>query len=350
MIQISARCGQVVGERLGKARRPAYALCVGASSVEVTRFERRGVKVINLEGNRSRTGEIFSEIFDELRNYWRENIVAESQVTEEEPLWELSLPGDSATRLCFFALPLSAHPFYREQVFPLVREAGLVPVTADAVISPGENILAKIEALISRAFLVIVDASSEFTRAETWMAATRDRAGGLLIIIEEGIAIPIDTRRLVDTQRSVDTQRINILQRPDLESVEVEEFLSGLVVWIQRAAKELEPKLSHEAQRLLHAREYRAAVISAITHLEMTLKKQLDLPVRRGRRFVSVREMLENAGDKDLFGRFANHRVLQWLKIRNDVVHRHAPVSGRKAREIVNGVEEIIEEITGSLL
>ena len=340
---------QVVGERLGEMRRPAYALCVGASSAEVARFERRGVKVINLATDKSRYGEILSETFDELRNYWQENIIAESQVTEEESLQELALPRDSTTRLCFFALPLSAHPFYRERVFPLVREAGLVPVTADEVISPGENILAKIEALINRAFLVIVDASSEFTRAEARMAAARDRPGGLLIIIikKEGTSIPGDTQRLSDTEREVDTQRIKILHRPDLTSVEVEEFLGDLVVWIQEATEELKPKLSVEALRLLRAGEYRAAVISAITHLETTLREQLDLAtVRRGRRFISVREMLENVGRDGLLGKFEVLQVLKWIEVRNQVVHSHATVSVRKAREIVNGVEEI----TGSLL
>ena len=337
---------QVVGERLGEMRRPAYALCVGASPTEVARFERRGVKVINLARDKSKYGEILSETFDELRNYWQENIIAESQVTEEEPLRELFLPRDSTTRLCFFALPLSAHPFYRERVFPLVREAGLVPVTADEVISPGGNILAKIEALISRAFLVIVDASSEFTRAEARMAAARDRPGGLLIIIEEGISIPFDIQSPINTRGLVNTQHINILHRPDLASVEVEEFLDSLIELLQIAAKELGQTLPREALRLLRAREYRAAVISAITHLETTLRERLDLSVSRGRRFVSVSGILQIADRKSLLGEFKVRQVLQWIEVRNQVVHSHATVSIRKAREIVNGVEEI----TGSLL
>ncbi len=336
---------QIVGERLGKMRRPAYALCVGASPTQVSRFGRRGVKVINLAKDKSRYGEILTETFDELRNYWQENVVP-GEVKEEELLRELLLPGDSATRLCFFLLPLSAYPFYREQVFPLVREAGLVPVTGDEIISPGENILAKIEALISRAFLIIVDASSEFTLDEARMVAARDRPGRLLIIIEEGISIPIDIQSPINTQGLVDTQRINILHRPDLASVEVEEFLNNLVVWLQEVTEGLKPKLSGEALRLLHAREYRAAVISAITHLETTLRERLNLSVRMGRRFVSMGEMLKIADRENLIGEFEVRQVLQWLKIRNNAVHSHEPISGRKAQEIVKGVEEI----TGSLL
>ena len=340
---------QVVGERLGEMRRPAYALCVGASPTEIARLGRRGVKVINLASDKSKYGEILSETFDELKNYWEENVEL-GEVTEEELLRELLLPRDSATRLCFFSLPLSAYPFYRDQVFPLVREVGLVPVTGDEIISPGENILAKIEALISRAFLVIVDASSEFTLAEARMAAARDSPGRLLIIIEEGISIPIDIQSPINTRGLVDTQRINILHRPDLASVEVEEFLDSLNELLQIATEELEQTLPNEAQRLLRAREYRAAVISAITHLETTLRERLDLSsvrerldlsVREGRRFVSVGEMLKIADRESLLGEFKVSQVLQWIGIRNKVVHSHASVSERTAQEIVNGVGEI---------
>jgi hypothetical protein len=39
---------QIVGDRLGKLRRLAYTVKVGADAREVARFERRGVRVINI--------------------------------------------------------------------------------------------------------------------------------------------------------------------------------------------------------------------------------------------------------------------------------------------------------------
>ena len=327
---------QVVGERLGKARRLAYVLCVGAEPAEVARFQRRGVKVINLAGAKSRYGEILSKAFDELRDYWRENIVAGSQVIEVEPLRELSLPGDAATRLCFFALPLSAQPFYREQVFPLVRKVGLVPLTADEVVSPGENVVAKIDALISRAFLVVVDASSEFTLAEARMAFARNEPDRLLVIIEEGASIPIAI------------QQFRILYRPDLasvlasvDSVEGQRFFDALKELLQKAAEELGFSLPHEAQRLLRAHEYRAAVISAITQLEAILREQFELSLNRDRQFVSLRKVLAIAAERGLLGQFNVQQISQWLKLRNEIVHSHEPVSPKTAREIVLGVDKI---------
>lgn len=344
---------QVVGERLGKARRMAYALCVGARPADVTRFERRGIKVINLAGSRSKYGDILSEAFGELKSYWQERIVPESQVIEEEPLQELSLPEGSATRLCFFALPLSAHPFYRMSVFPLVREVGLVPVTADEVISPGGNFVAKVEAIVSRASFVVVDASSDFALAEARMWLRHNEPDRLCVIIEEGASIPVEIQRAEilgasdlaveeDVFIPIERQRIRILRRPDLVSVEVRQFLRDLEVWLREAVGGLNRRPSGEARRLLLAREYKAAVISAITNLETVLRERLDVPTSRGRKFVSLREVLDTADREGLLGEHRVAQVSQWLRIRNRVVHGRGSVSQEDAREIVGGVEEIL--------
>lgn len=331
---------QVVEKRLGKARRPAYALCVDAGPAEIARFERRGVKIINLPGNRSRYGEILTKAFKELKNYWQENIVAKSQITEEKPRWELSLPRGSTTRLCYFSLPFSVYPFYREQVFPLVQDAGLTPLTTEGVIFPGDNLVARTEALISRASLVLVDAASNYAVDEIRIAAAHKESNRLCVVFEEGTAIPLNI------------ENAQILRRPALTSVETLEFkasdfLADLDKWFQKTVKELEPTLFNEARRLLSIREYRAAVISAITHLETTMRKQLDIPTTsgRGRQSVSVRKMLDIASSKNLLGEFELQQVLRWLKVRNDVVHSHAVVTAKKAKEIVSGVEEITSSL-----
>ena len=96
----------------------------------------------------------------------RENVISVSKVTEEQPLRELLLPRNATTRLCFFSLPLELLPFYRERVFPVVEEAGFVPVTADDVVTPGDNISAKIDSLIDRASVMVVELTSSWTMAE----------------------------------------------------------------------------------------------------------------------------------------------------------------------------------------
>src|SRR5260370_19151155 len=44
---------RLISDRLGKSRSPAYAIRVGSSSQEIARFERGGVKVINIPGRPS---------------------------------------------------------------------------------------------------------------------------------------------------------------------------------------------------------------------------------------------------------------------------------------------------------
>ena len=273
-----------------------------------------------------------------------ENSLARSQITEE-PRWGLSLPRDSATSLCYFVLPFSAYPFYREQVFPLVREAGLVPLTGDEIVFPSNNLVARTEALISRASLVLVDVASDYAVDETRIATAHKEPNRLCLVFEEGAAIPLNIKN------------IQILRRPALTSIdalefkasdfEASDFLADLDKWFQKAAKELEPTLSNEARRLLSAREYRAAVISAIMHLETMMRKQLDIQTisGRGRKFVSARKMLDIANSENLLGEFEVQQVLRWLKVRNDVVHSHAAVTAKKAKEIVSGIEEITSSL-----
>ena len=127
---------KIVADRLGRMRRMAYSVMVDARASDIARFERRGVKVINLPGAKEKYGEILTNTFDELREYMRDNVISVSQVTEEEPLRELLLPRSATTRLCFFSIPLELLSLYRSLVFPMVEEIGFVPVTAVDVVSP----------------------------------------------------------------------------------------------------------------------------------------------------------------------------------------------------------------------
>ena len=325
---------QVVGQRLGGGRRAAYVLCVGARSVDVARYERRGVKVINLGHDKNKYRQVLSEVFEQLKEYWADNVIEGSEIREEDSLRELSLPKDSPTRLCFFAIPMAAQPFYRERVFPVVREFGLVPVTADEIIVPGENVFAKVDALVSRAFVVVVDLASRFTRAEAARAFTRKAADSVCTVIEEGTPLPRGT------------EYRTIIHRPNLASVEVGPFIEQLENWLEAVTRELKPKLAQEMERLLDAKEYRAAVISAITSLETALRECVKMPGDGGPRLASMRQLVQNAHEGQRLGGYQVRQVLDWLRVRNGVVHSQARVLPDRARTIVRGVDEILKSLS----
>jgi hypothetical protein len=324
---------QVVAERLGRSRRIAYVILVGASVTEIARYERRGVKVINLSGAKARYGETLAEAFTELSNYWRNAVIPASQVKEEQPLRELSLPTGSPTRLCFFAVPLSLLSFYRERVFPVVTEFGFVPVTADDVLAPGDAVIAKIDALISRARLMVVDASSDNTVQELRLALKQMGSSRILIVTPAGVNLPIDIAGAA------------ALQRPDVASADSEDFLDHLRTWLFTAQQEYAPTLTDEPIRLLRSGEYRAAVTSAITLLESTLRARFKQNAALYSRPAPLKALLEMAQQQGALGNIPFHTIQGWLAIRNQVVHTDRPVSRAEATGIVRGVSGIIPRL-----
>lgn len=65
----------------------------------------------------------------------------------------------------------------------------------------------------------------------------------------------------------------------------------------------------------------------------------------RDRGFVSVTNMINIAKRRGLLGKFAAEQVLQWLEIRNQVVHSDISVNPATAKRIVYGVDEITSEL-----
>jgi SIR2-like domain len=334
----------VVTQRLGRNRRPAYALMVGASASDVARFERRGVHVINLPGSKKRYGEILASTFRELREHWLRGVIGVSAVKEEKPLRELRMPFDAGSRLCFFALPVDQLAPYRDKIFPAIEAAGFVPVTADDVVSPGDSIAAKIEALIERATAVIVEPTTPGTQSEMYIALGRLRgtdgssrrrgAPFRLIIVREARA-----------QVPSDMAGVEILIRPANWLDEPDQFVNDLVHRIQLAVPNGEPPRGQEARRLLNAGEYNAAIIAAISHLEATLRQRLDRqPWDEVRRPMSLGSLVNRALAADEIQQEAGAFIMDWIPLRNSVVHTGARATRQQATVVVEGVLRILGE------
>ncbi len=330
----------IVSERLGRTRRMAYAIVVNARPADIARFERRGVKVINLPGSRDKYGEVLAATFKELREYMRENVIAVSKVTEEQPLRELLLPRDATTRLCFFSLPLELLPFYRERIFPVVEEAGFVPVTADDVVTPGDNTSAKLDALIDRASVMVAELTSPWTMAEYRMAIARIKGA-------EADSIQRKPLRLIivvtdPEQAPPSAQGFPVLRRPSKITDVPEGFIADLGGILREIAAQSGVERQAEPQRLFEAREYRAAVISAMTLLETKLRDRLNkIPWPQTRRPLSMHSLIDQAVEQEIIPPELRIRVDSWMRTRNEVVHSSVSISRAQAREIVDGVLEL---------
>ena len=332
----------VVSDRLGRTRRKAYTIAVNARAADIARYERRGVKVINLPGARDKYGDVLAATFRELREYLRDNVISVSKVTEEQPLRELLLPRDTSTRLCFFSLPLELVSFYRERVFPAVQDAGFVPVTADDVVTPGDSVGAKIDMLIDRSAAMVVELSSSWTVAEYRMAVARIKTAQpdaaqrkllrLIVVATENEQPPLPV-----------ADALRLILRANIVSDDPEPFVEALANALRELAQELGVRTQAEPERLLEAKEYRAAVISAMTLLEARLRDRLNKsPWPETRNPLAMRSLLKLAIDQQVLDP-AQHRQLEsWMRLRNEVVHSSKDVTRAQATDIVGGVLQIV--------
>lgn len=340
----------VVSSRLGKQRRNAYAILVAAQPSDIARFDRRGVKVINLPGAKSKYADILTELFEEIRDYYLENFPKITKVTEEKPRVQLLLPRDAVSRLCFFSLPLDSVSSYREYIFPIVENVGFVPITADDVIAPGDSATAKIATLIDRAALVVIEVSTEWTRAEFDMAVSRvrnsDRASKKLYIVVIG----------TDQSPSYAADDVYFIRRPEVLSDEddyfakrLEEVLRGIAIELGVLGNlnaELPGDIRFEAERLFGVGEYRAAVISAMTSLEAALRNSLEKKKwEEVRRPASMRQLLDQAINENLLDPNDKEYTLLWARKRNEAVHSAKPITRQEARMVLSGVTRLLDRL-----
>lgn len=350
----------IVSSRLGKTRRMAYTVAVDASASEIARYERRGVKVVNLPGPKSRYGDTLAEAFAELHSYWRDNVLSASKVTEEEPLRELLLPRDSQSRLCFFSVSVDRLSLYKSEIFPYVQALGLVPITADDVVSPGDNINAKIDALIDRSAVIVAEPTTQRTLAELRKAITRRsrvipgseaRPELRIIVVSDDPVVIVECNALTGVHH---VAADSLTSDPSRFGGQLSEILSRIVEAIG-LDKDQEPR------RLLNKGEWRAAIISVMTLLETRLRSNINSydvsvnihpgdrlslqPIDR-HRFDSLRSLLDTALKMGIISIEDRRNLDVWTRLRNEVVHIGVDVNPNKARQVVNGVMNVVGKIS----
>lgn len=290
--------------------------------------------MINLPRGKKKYGEVLAAAFDEVAEYWRSHVLGVSTVTEEAPLRELRLPKNASSRLVFFAVPLHRLPIYRAQIFSSVETLGLVPVTADDVVSPADSVSAKIDALMDRAVAIVVEIGSAWTSAELRLALSRAREAvpgrpPQVIVVGEAPSLFLDIDRL---------PIIRIISEPESE-LGLHQLIDALQQVVPSKAE-----FGEEAKRLLAANENRAAVISAMSLLEDTLRRRLDKPVWSDvRRPMSMQKLIELNFSNQVYPNSA--RINEWMQLRNKAVHENAPISHAAAAGVVGGVLKLLEQL-----
>ena len=239
------------------------------------------------------------------------------------------LPQESK-RLCFVSAPISRMSYIKELVYPILEKYGIVPITNDEIIMPGESIFAKSEALLREASLVIADISGNSEAVKWELVRVRNMSKNLIIIADR-------------EQENLKLQSLGHQARVfySLDG-DNQDFICRLEQIISELVSTSDNSLPTEPQRLLEKKEYDATIVSSFRLLEMTLRQYCranGIPLyREGTLSSMLKQLLKNRVKADLI-----EPVINDLRIRNCIVHGiEANVGSDLAYRIVNQVSELI--------
>lgn len=320
---------QIIGSRLGKLSTPAYVVLVEASPIEIARFERRNIKVINIRGNKSNYSEILTSFFNEIKELIDKKAPDQIVFTNEKATEELKMPQEDS-KLCFISAPYQRISFLKELLYPILQTNGISPISLDEAIMPGEIITRKIDTLISKSSMAVVDLSGNNANVmwELENAMNKKRKVILIVDDEHSDDLPSNLMGLIPLKYSLsgdNTQFINSLNHYLLEMQEDKEGLNNL----------------KEHLRLLRMGEYDAAVIMAFRFLETTLAdkdgiKSKPIP------FLNQLNLLQT---NDNNKKKLIDSVKEFRRVRNNIVHTNMTISKKEATHIVQGIDNLCKAI-----
>lgn len=322
---------KIIQGRLGKLARPAYIILVAATPIDIARFEHRNIKVINLPGEKSDYPEVLNQLFIEIKQYMDKRNSQEITLLNEKAQRELKLPQENK-RLCFVSTPYSRLSYLKELIFPVLEQHGITPITSDEAVMPGESWMAKSEALIKEASMAIVDISDNDEVMKWELVSVRNMQKELIIIEEEGQKfLGVDSlayQTYITYNAYGDNQEF--IERLDHVIGEFEKFKSE--------------QIDREPSRLLHKKEYDAAVISAFRLLEIKLRQYVFPETVNSYRSMFLSQML-----RQLYSETHAElveRMLSYIRIRNEITHGiQTNIEEKLATEIVEACLELIENI-----
>ena len=315
---------QVIKSRLGKMTRRGYVIKVNCSDTEKSRYERRGVKVVNIDGNPKDYPLILTELFKEIKAYWDDNVKTFSDNTA---MSELVMPSDYQTRLCYFSVPFQYLSFYKDYFFPLAVRFGFVPITADSVISVGDNIMANVSSIISKSEYFFLDLESKNACYDWGQILSQGKAKSNMFIL-----------RTQDVGLS-NSRSFRVIYKPDDFINNPEFIIEEAKKWFSEMAEKLTSKTAGaEPERLLKKNEYKAAVISAVVQLEVTLRKLIEKKANDRVFAKGFYELVRVAFDLKVFKEDDLNRMRQWSSLRNRLVHSEMNLDKQEAEKTVNDI------------
>lgn len=308
----------VIRERLGAGARMMYSLEVDPPQSKVARFARRNVTVVPLAGDRHDPAPTLTALFSEL--YEEVRVDAPSRLVARTHESGLALAGGATGPSCFVSAPLRSLPDYREWLSPVAADQGIVLVSAEDFVAPGDAVLAKIEAVIASVGCAIVEVGTPWTSIELGMALNRLGPARILAIVGEE---PL----------SVDAPGIRTIRRPQSHD-EWARAADEIVAWMTQVLR-LGDRSGVVAQDLV------GEVISVAADIEGILRFVLDEDRS------SLSQLIAAAGKAGVLSPSQTSTLRRFSKIRNDLAHgAKAAPPGTDIRRALQGARRVLERLS----
>ena len=324
----------LIKNRLGRLRRPLWSIQVDAPAHIVSRYERRGVKVVNLLSGGLSRSDLYERLFLELAAYWEDALAMSVQSSDDRITADLRVP-DEPSRICFFDVPDNLQGWYKDVLFPIVDAHGYIPAFSRDVVSPAGTQQTKIDTLIGRAALVVLDIGNNETGYATNVAVRKGDLSRIFFITAQ--PIPEDSR----------TSQYNMLMRPvELEADPIE-LVQAFENWLSNRGRFT--STDFEPEKLLAEKVYWAALVSAVSFLELSLSRYFGEESSRDQRTSSLRVMLRLADREGLMLSDDEYRAIEDAVIRrNESLHLDRPVSELTARQSVATIRTFVTRLVAT--
>lgn len=318
---------QIIGTRLGKLQTPAYVVLVDASPIEISRFERRNIKVINIQGSKADYPEILEGFFAEVKGLIDDKMPEHMIFTNEKAAEELKMPKED-NKLCFISAPYQRISYLKELIYPVLRKNGISPISLDETIMPGELITRKVDTLISKCSMAVVDLSGNNATVMWELENALSKFDDVILIVDK------------EQIGSVPSNIAGLYYLPYSFSGDNTSFLDELDCYLNNRFNDSnQGSNKQDYRRLLEKGEYDAAVIMAYRYLETIISMNTTSRMISYNNIFSVLNTEKEAMKKVI------SKVKQARQIRNKIVHENVNIYKKEATEIVNNIDKLCNAI-----
>lgn len=333
---------QIVNKNLGGLKRVAYCIMVNANKSDIARFERRNVKVINISDAKKEYPEILKELFEEIKQYKEEKISKSLIATNDDVASELVIP-EKDSRLCFLSATNRRIAILKKLLIPIINADNYEIIAENDVILPSDNIMEKIEAIIKKCSLVILDITEKSVFLELESEIAKKYKKNIIILCDKNKKNTEKLKNWIDNN-------IVYYDENNEDGLLTEKIQNKLFV---------KKDYWNDIQELLEGNQNDAAVIISFRNLEEKLRNYCEINYCDFKKYSSI-----NKKNRDVsisyksmtllpmlkFYSYQNkeinlEEILEMNRIRNEVVHGIRNLDDKQARDITDKIKKITSNI-----